>query len=83
MLVFYDKFHLAAGDSIFLPMKVPHAWTQVSEKGKMTVTFQPAGKMETFFLTVASLEKEPTQQEIAKIFADNDMQIVGPPLKVE
>jgi quercetin dioxygenase-like cupin family protein len=78
-----DKFHLAAGDSIFLPMKVPHAWTQLSEKGKMTVLFQPAGKMESFFTTVAALKKEPTGGEMAKIFAANDMQIVGPPLKIE
>ncbi len=78
-----DKFHLNAGDAIFLPMKVPHAWTQVSEKGKMTVLFQPAGKMESFFLAVSSLEKEPTQAEMAKLFADNDMQIVGPPLAIE
>ena len=77
-----DKFHLAAGDSIFLPMKVPHAWTQVSEKGKMTVLFQPAGKMENFFLTVAALEKEPSKEEMAKIFADNEMQVVGPPLSI-
>jgi quercetin dioxygenase-like cupin family protein len=78
-----DKFHLAAGDSIFLPMKVPHAWTQVSEKGKMTVLFQPAGKMENFFVAVASLDHEPAKEEMAKLFADNEMQIVGPPLKIE
>jgi len=78
-----DKFYLSAGDSIFLPMKVPHAWTQVSEKGKMTVLFQPAGKMENFFTTVAALEKEPTPAEMAKLFADNEMEIVGPPLLVE
>lgn len=78
-----DKFHLAAGDSIFLPMKVPHAWTQVSEKGKMTVLFQPAGKMEQFFVAVAAMEKDPTPAEMAKLFADCEMQIVGPPLKIE
>ncbi len=77
-----EKFHLNAGDSIFLPMKVPHAWTQVSEKGKMTVLFQPAGKMEQFFVAIASLEKEPTQAEMAKLFIDSEMQIVGPPLKL-
>lgn len=32
-----DKYHLSVGDSIFLPRKIPHAWTQVSEKGKMLV----------------------------------------------
>lgn len=78
-----DKFHLGAGDSIFLPMKVPHAWTQVSGKGKMTVLFQPAGKMENFFVSVAALDHEPGKEEMAKLFANNEMQIVGPPLKNE
>lgn len=77
-----DKYQLSAGDSIFLPMKVPHAWTQVSEKGKMTVLFQPAGKMEDFFVTVAALDHEPTKEEMAKIFTDCEMKVVGPPLKI-
>ncbi|SDE23855.1 Cupin domain-containing protein [Pricia antarctica] len=75
-----DEFHLSDGDSIFLPRKVPHAWTQVSERGKMTVTFQPAGKMENFFVTVAALDYEPTKEEMARIFEDNEMSVVGPPL---
>lgn len=78
-----DKHKLKAGDSIFLPRKVPHAWTQVSESGKMTVTFQPAGKIEEFFLAVSELETEPTKDEMAKMFLDHDMEIVGPPLNVE
>lgn len=78
-----DKFHLSAGDSVFLPRNVPHAWTQVSERGKMTVIFQPAGKMEHFFVTMAALDHEPTPAEVAQLFLDNDMQVVGPPLKVE
>jgi quercetin dioxygenase-like cupin family protein len=78
-----EKYHLTAGDSIFLPRKVPHAWTQESEKGKMTVTLQPAGKLENFFITMAALDHEPTFEEVAKIFADNEMQVVGPPLKIE
>lgn len=77
-----DKYDLITGDSIFLPRQVAHAWTQVSEKGKMTVTMQPAGKLENFFITIAALNHEPSQQEIAKMFADNDMQVVGPPLKI-
>lgn len=77
-----EKFSLTAGDSIFLPRKVPHAWTQVSEKGKMTVTMQPAGKLEDFFVAVAALDHEPTPKEMEKLFADNEMQVVGPPLKI-
>ena len=77
-----DKFKMYAGETIFLPKKVPHAWTQVSEKGKMNVTFQPAGKMEEFFVTVSSLEHEPISKEMAQIFINNEMQVVGPPLKI-
>lgn len=78
-----EKFKLEKGDSIFLPRKVPHTWTQISESGKMTVVLQPAGKLEEFFVTMAALDHEPTQKEVEKIFADNDMQVVGPPLKVD
>jgi quercetin dioxygenase-like cupin family protein len=77
-----DKFELSKGDSIFLPRKVPHAWTQVSETGKMTVTMQPAGKLEDFFVQVAALDHEPSASEMEKLFADNEMQIVGPPLVI-
>lgn len=76
------KFNLTKGDSIFLPRKVPHAWTQISETGKMTVTMQPAGKLENFFVTVSALNHEPTAKEMEKIFSDNEMQVVGPPIKI-
>lgn len=78
-----DKYYLTTCDSIFLPRQVAHAWTQVSAKGKMTVTMQPAGKLENFFVTMAALDHEPGKEEIAKIFADNEMQVVGPPLKID
>ncbi len=78
-----DTFDLTAGDSIFLPRKVPHAWSQLSDSGKMLVTLQPAGKLENFFVTMAALDHQPGQEEVAKIFSDNDMQVVGPPLHLD
>ncbi|MGZ8561772.1 MAG: cupin domain-containing protein [Flavisolibacter sp.] len=75
-----QTYELHAGDTIFLPRNVPHAWTQKSEKGKMNVLVQPAGKLEEFFIKMASLDTEPDQATIAKIFADHEMVIVGPPL---
>jgi quercetin dioxygenase-like cupin family protein len=77
-----EKVWLSQGECIFLPRKVPHAWTQVSEKGKMTITFQPAGKMEEFFMTMSKLSDNAGEPEIARIFTENDMKVVGPPLKV-
>lgn len=78
-----ELFNLSAKDSIFLPRAVPHAWTQVSETGKMMVVLQPAGKLESFFVTMAALDHDPTPDEVGKIFAANEMQVVGPSLKVE
>ena len=78
-----EKYNLTKGDSIFLPRNVPHAWTQVSKKGKMNVIVQPAGKLEEFLITVAALDHEPTKEEMNKIFTDNEMQVVGPPLEIK
>lgn len=74
---------LKQGDSIFLPRKVPHAWTQVSDKAKMTVTVQPAGQLEDFFVTMAAFEQEPTKEQVVQAFADNGMEVVGPPLMMD
>jgi quercetin dioxygenase-like cupin family protein len=78
-----ELFDLETGDSIFLPKNVPHAWTQMSGKGKMVVLFQPAGKMEAFFVALAAFTTAPTKEQMAKLFEDNEMKIVGPPLNVE
>ncbi len=74
---------MSTGESIFMPKNVPHAWTQVSQKGKMIVSFQPAGKMENFFVAVSALDHEPGKEEMAELFVENEMKIVGPPLKID
>ena len=78
-----DKFRLYPGDTIYLPRKSTHAWTQLSETGKATITVQPAGKLEAFFLAVASLTHDPTPAEMHKMFTNHDMEIVGPGLRAE
>jgi quercetin dioxygenase-like cupin family protein len=78
-----EKFQLKTGDTIFLPRKVPHAFVQLTEKGKLIVTYQPAGKMEEFFKKTNAWTSPPTKEEIEKVFAACDMKVVGPPLKVD
>ncbi|MEI6088318.1 MAG: cupin domain-containing protein [Bacteroidota bacterium] len=75
-----ETYTLKTGDTIFLPRKVPHAFAQITDTGKMYFMFQPSGKMEDFFRTLGALTAPPTPEQGAKIFADNDMKIVGPPL---
>ncbi len=78
-----DKFQMKAGDTIFLPRKVQHAFIQLTEKGKMIVSYLPAGKMEEFFAVTDKWTKPPSKEEIEKTFADHEMQVVGPPLKID
>lgn len=77
-----DQHHLKAGDTIFLPREIPHAFVQLTKKAKMIVAYQPAGKMEGFFKQTSLWESPPSPQEIAKVFEAHDMKVVGPPLKV-
>jgi quercetin dioxygenase-like cupin family protein len=77
------KYQMKSGDTIFLPRNVQHAFIQLTEKGKMIVSYLPAGKMEAFFEVTDKWTFPPTKDEIAKVFADHDMKVVGAPLTVE
>lgn len=77
-----EKFEMKSGDTIFLPRNIQHAFVQLTEKGKVIVSYMPAGKMEDFFKTTDSWTSPPTFKEIQKVFEDHDMKVVGPPLKV-
>lgn len=75
-----EKHLLTAGDTIFLPRQVPHTFAQTTEQGRMFFMFQPSGKMEDFFRTIGALKEPPSPEQGAKIFADHEMKVVGPPL---
>jgi quercetin dioxygenase-like cupin family protein len=75
------RYSLRKGDTIFLPRQVAHSWIQVSRKGRMTVTLQPAGQLEEFFVAMAARQTAPTPEEIARLFEAHGMKVVGPPVK--
>ena len=76
-----DKYQMKSGDTIFLPRNVQHAFIQLTDKGKMIVSYLPAGKMEAFFQVTDKWTSPPSKEEIAKVFKDHDMKVVGEPLK--
>lgn len=78
-----DKYQMKSGDTIFLPRKVQHAFIQLTEIGKMIVSYLPAGKMEEFFSVTDKWTSPPSKEEIFKVFAEHDMQVVGSPLTVD
>jgi DNA-binding transcriptional MerR regulator/quercetin dioxygenase-like cupin family protein len=83
-----DKtFRAGAGESIFLPRKVPHVWACVSATpGKIINVYQPAGKMEEFFRAVGKYDGKPyihealSIDEFRELFNEHGMQVLGPPL---
>ena len=77
-----DKYQIKSGNTIFLPCNIQHAFVQLTEKVKMIVSYLLTGKMEKFFEMADSRTSPPSKVEIEKVFADHDMRIVGPPLKI-
>ncbi|MBC7695206.1 MAG: cupin domain-containing protein [Burkholderiales bacterium] len=77
------KYQMKSGDTIFLPRNIQHAFIQLTEKGKMIVSYLPAGKMEAFFEVTNKWISPPKREEIVKVFSDHDMKVVGAPLTVD
>lgn len=47
-------YNAKAGDTVFGPRGVPHAFTKTNDgNARLLMTFQPAGKMEEFFIAVS------------------------------
>lgn len=76
-----ETYTLKTGDTIFLPRKVPHAFAQLTDKGKMFFMFQPSGKMEDFFRQVAASSEDSEKYKGRDLFAEHEMKIVGSPLQ--
>jgi quercetin dioxygenase-like cupin family protein len=76
-----EMYYLSAGETIFLPRNIRHAFIQLTEKARVLVSYTPAGKMEKFFETTDSWTTPPDEDLIKKTFEDHDMIVVGPPLK--
>lgn len=77
-----EKFNLKAGDTIFLPRNIQHAFIQLTEKARTVVSYIPAGKMEAFFSVTDKWTSPPSKEEIVKVFADHGMKVVGEALKI-
>jgi mannose-6-phosphate isomerase-like protein (cupin superfamily) len=79
-----SRIDLGPGDSVLAPRGVPHVWAHVGEgTGRMLVEFNPAGLMEEFFVQATQLKAAAPGPEMAKLFSDHGMQLMGPPLQVQ
>lgn len=72
-----ETYDGGAGDSVFGPRGVPHAFRSISETARLMVLFQPALTMEEFF---AAQLLDPLSSEFAALSRTHGMEVVGPPL---
>ena len=77
-----EIFTAKAGDSIFGPRMIPHAFAKTSEgPGRLLMAFQPAGKMEEHFKAVSEgIYSKLTDEEKRKFRQKNGFEVVGPAL---
>lgn len=78
-----ERFTLKPGDSLLAPRKIPHVWAYAGggARGRMLITFMPAGKMEAFFREVTKANAMPPQDP--ELWKTHGMELLGPPLKME
>jgi mannose-6-phosphate isomerase-like protein (cupin superfamily) len=80
-----QTFTAKAGDSVFGPRMVPHAFAKTSEGiAKMLIGFQPAGKMEECFKKISEgVTKSMSDEERKKFRKEHGFEAVGPALTYE
>lgn len=76
-----ESMTLKPGDSLLAPRKIPHVWAHSGEaRGKLLITFMPAGKMEAFFHEVTKANAMPPQDP--ELWRAHGMELLGPPLSI-
>jgi quercetin dioxygenase-like cupin family protein len=85
-----ERIDLAAGDFLFGPREVAHAYVVRSERARMLVTASPAGVEQLFVrhgspVTGAEPPTDavlPPMDELMRLSADYGCEILGPPLSL-
>lgn len=76
-----ERFTMRAGDSLLAPRRVPHVWAHVGDgRGRMLISFMPAGQMEDFFREVTQANAMPPQDPA--LWRAHGMELLGPPLAI-
>jgi mannose-6-phosphate isomerase-like protein (cupin superfamily) len=78
-----DKTYQAKpGDFVFGPRGVPHTFAKVGEgQSKLIIGFQPAGKMEEYFISISEgVTKNMSESERDEFRKAHGFERVGPPI---
>jgi quercetin dioxygenase-like cupin family protein len=82
-----ERIDAGAGDFVFAPRGIPHAYVARSERARMLVTISPSGTEQLFVslgVPVTGAEPPvgavmPPMPELVRLFAAHGTEIIGPP----
>ena len=80
-----EKIKVGKGDVVLGPRGVAHTFFQLSKKGHMIFTYNPAGNMEEIFRGMSKMFSTNTFNPdlFAKLCKENGVNFIGPPMKGE
>lgn len=79
-----ERMRLKAGDSLLMPMKVPHRWSVAQDCRCGAIhLYTPAGLMETEWAPVAQSEDPENQESRKAEFERHGLTLLGEPLSKE
>ena len=80
-----ETYTAKAGDSVFGPRMIPHAFAKINEgEGRLLMFFQPAGKMEEWFQLVSKgIKKGLSDIELNAKRKEYGFEHIGPALTYE
>jgi quercetin 2,3-dioxygenase len=80
-----ETYSLEAGDTIFIPRNVKHAFTYTGEtSGTLLVGITPAKGMEEYFADMARILNKPSVPDMAAmqaLYQSHNSEIIGPPMQ--
>ena len=81
-----NVYRCEPGSFVYIPMRVRHAFLNLSDQpGECVVTFSPGGTDRFFeeFAPIVRAEHTPDPAKVAPIFAKHGWELVGPPLSAD
>ena len=71
-----ERIRMNPGNSLLAPRQVAHVWAHIGDaRGRMLITFMPAGQMEAFFREVTRADAMPPQDP--DLWRAHGMELLG------
>lgn len=75
-----NRYTAVAGDTLFIPRDMPHAYLTLSDLGTLLFVVSPSARVEQLFASYNSFDNATSMDEIMRVSIELGCPILGPPL---